>query len=193
MVLPAPSPYHLTIQVKPHHHNRFTALFPGPARRAGAEENFWTLWSKGRLTEADTQTIRLGATPSALTSAHLHHLPIQVKGTGKVFWVVPVLTAHLWFLFMHPTAEIIDIMTTWPKTVFLQLSADAIQPTCLNFNGNFSNKSTLAGPSLVFVLQFFQRRSLGRSGTSFLWEGWKQPWKHWRKHVQYSSLLLNSV
>jgi len=39
------------------------------------EENFWTFWCKGRLTEADTPTIRLGATPSALTSAHLHHTP----------------------------------------------------------------------------------------------------------------------
>jgi len=37
------------------------------------EENFWTLWCKGRLTKADTPTIRLGATPSKLTSAHLHH------------------------------------------------------------------------------------------------------------------------
>jgi len=37
-----------------HAHNRFTALFPGPPRWAGAiEENFWTLWCKGRLTEAD--------------------------------------------------------------------------------------------------------------------------------------------
>jgi len=26
------------------------------------EENFWTLWCTGRLTEADTQTIWLGAT-----------------------------------------------------------------------------------------------------------------------------------
>jgi len=33
------------------------------------EEKFWTLWCKGRLTEADTPTIRLGATPSRLTSA----------------------------------------------------------------------------------------------------------------------------
>jgi len=40
------------------------------------EENFWTLWCKGRLTEADTPTIRLGVTPSGLTSAHLHHPPI---------------------------------------------------------------------------------------------------------------------
>jgi len=32
------------------------------------EENFWTLWCMGRLTEADTPTIWLGATPSGLTS-----------------------------------------------------------------------------------------------------------------------------
>jgi len=44
------------------------------------EENFWTLWCKGRLTEADTLTIRLGATPSGLTSAHLHHPPIFFTG-----------------------------------------------------------------------------------------------------------------
>ena len=39
------------------------------------EENFWTLWCKERLTDADTLTIRLGATASGLTSAHLHHPP----------------------------------------------------------------------------------------------------------------------
>jgi len=39
------------------------------------EENLWTLWCKGRFTEADTLTIRLGAIPSGLTSAHLHHPP----------------------------------------------------------------------------------------------------------------------
>ena len=39
------------------------------------EENFWTSCCKGRLTEADTPTIRLGATPSGLTSAHVHHPP----------------------------------------------------------------------------------------------------------------------
>ena len=53
-----------------HHHNRFTALSPGPPGSAVvSEENFWTLWCKGRLTEADTPTIQLGA---RLTSAHLH-------------------------------------------------------------------------------------------------------------------------
>jgi len=44
------------------------------------EENFWTLWCKERLTEADTPTIRLGATPSGLTSAHLFHTPIFFTG-----------------------------------------------------------------------------------------------------------------
>jgi len=44
------------------------------------EENFWTLWCKGRLTEADTPIIRLGATPSGLTSAHLHHPPYFFTG-----------------------------------------------------------------------------------------------------------------
>jgi len=57
------------------HHNRFTALFGDHLGEPVPEENFWTLWCKGRLTEADTLTIRLGATPSGLTSAHLHQNP----------------------------------------------------------------------------------------------------------------------
>jgi len=43
------------------------------------EENFGTLWCKGRLTDTDTPTIQLGATPSGLTSAH-HHPPIFFTG-----------------------------------------------------------------------------------------------------------------
>jgi len=67
----------LGLSVPPHHHhNRFMALFPGPPGEPVPEEHFWTLWCKGRLREADTPTIRLGATPSGLTSAHLHHPPI---------------------------------------------------------------------------------------------------------------------
>jgi len=50
------------------------------------EENFWTLWCKGRLIEADTSTIRLGVTPSGLTSAHLHHTPIF---TGWMPFLLP--------------------------------------------------------------------------------------------------------
>jgi len=59
-----------------HHHHTTTVLWPFFRDHPGEtvpEENFWTLWCKGRLTEADTLTIRLGATPSGLISAHLHH------------------------------------------------------------------------------------------------------------------------
>jgi len=51
----------------PQHHNRFMALFLGPPGEPVPEENFWTLWCKGRLTDAYTQTIRLGTTLSGLT------------------------------------------------------------------------------------------------------------------------------
>jgi len=50
------------------------------------EENFWTLWCKGRLTKADTATIWLGTTPSGLTSAHLHHTPYF---TGRMPFLPP--------------------------------------------------------------------------------------------------------
>jgi len=55
------------------HHNHFTAFFWDHPGELVPEENFYTLWCKGRLTEADTPTVRLGATPSGLTSAHHHH------------------------------------------------------------------------------------------------------------------------
>jgi len=45
-------------------------VFQDHPREPVPEENFWTLWCKGRLTEADTPTV---ATPSGLTSAYLHH------------------------------------------------------------------------------------------------------------------------
>jgi len=63
-----------------HTHTHTTVLWPLFQDHPGElvpEENFWTLWCKGRLTEADnTPTIRLGAIPSRLTSVHLHHPPI---------------------------------------------------------------------------------------------------------------------
>ena len=61
-----------------YHHHTTTILQPFFRDHTGElvpEENFWTLWCKGRLTQADTSTIQLGATPSGLTSAHLHHPP----------------------------------------------------------------------------------------------------------------------
>jgi len=49
---------------QPPRHNRCTAFFWDHPGEQVPEENFQTLWCKGRLTEADTQTIRMGATPS---------------------------------------------------------------------------------------------------------------------------------
>jgi len=61
-------PHHTTTVLRP-----FFRDHPG---EPVPEENFWTLWCKGRLTDADTLTIRLGATTqSGLNSAHLHHSP----------------------------------------------------------------------------------------------------------------------
>ena len=59
-----------------YHYNHFTAFFRDHMGEPVPEDNFWTLCCNGRLTEADTLTIWLGATPSGLTSAHLHHSPI---------------------------------------------------------------------------------------------------------------------
>jgi len=74
-----------------HHHHTTTVLRPFFRDHPGEPvpvENFWTLWCKGRLTEADTPTIRLGATPSGLTSALLHHTP-SIYFTGRIPFLPP--------------------------------------------------------------------------------------------------------
>jgi len=73
-----------------HHQTTTTVLRPFFQVHPGEpvpEENFWTLWCKGRLTEADTLTIWLGATPSRLTSAHLNH-PL-IFFTGRIPFLPP--------------------------------------------------------------------------------------------------------
>jgi len=64
---------------KPHTTTVLRPFFRDQPGEPVPEENFWTLWCKGRLTEADTLNIRLGATPSGLTSAHVHHPPIFLQ------------------------------------------------------------------------------------------------------------------
>jgi len=52
-----------------HRRIHFTALFPGPPRWANARRNLLLdFMVQGKITEADTPTIQLGATPSGLTS-----------------------------------------------------------------------------------------------------------------------------
>jgi len=64
--------------VRGHTHTHTTVLWPFFRDHLGEpvpEENFWTLWCKGRLTEADTLTIWLGATPSGLSAYQCQCLP----------------------------------------------------------------------------------------------------------------------
>jgi len=71
------------VKLYTHTHTHTTELWPffwdHPVEPV-PEENFLTLWCKGRLIEADRLTIRLGATPSGLTSAHVHHPPVFFTG-----------------------------------------------------------------------------------------------------------------
>ena len=60
--------YHHTTQPQP-----FYGPFCGTTQMSRCQKRTWTLWCKGRLTEADTPTIQLGATLSGLSSAHLQH------------------------------------------------------------------------------------------------------------------------
>jgi len=74
---------HITLE----HHTTTTILRPFFQDRLGEpvpEENFWTLWCKGRLTETDSPT----ATPSGLTSAHLHHPPSQQCQSSEGNWCI---------------------------------------------------------------------------------------------------------
>jgi len=62
----------LSPSVKPHHnHNRFTALFSRTTRVSRCQKRTSGLYSTRE--DWQTPTIRLGATASGLTSAHLHH------------------------------------------------------------------------------------------------------------------------
>jgi len=73
------------------------------------QEKFWTLWCKGRLTEA--QTIRLGATPSGISSAHLHHPHFLQAGcpschpTNSVKSLKAIIMVALWNRADHYTVS----------------------------------------------------------------------------------------
>jgi len=84
------------------------------------EENFWTLWCKGRLTEADTPTMWLGATPSRLTSAHsaiwdkprwLTNCCILNSHTSYI--TTTNTTTVLWPFFRDHTGELVPEKNFW--------------------------------------------------------------------------------
>ena len=124
------------------HTQLFYGPFSGTTRVSRCQKR--TLWCKGRLTEADTPTIWLGATPSGLTSAHLHHPPwhdIEICGNDhscvklttecchanspvnmllcdvKQLCVVCVDDNAQWLniLLIHPPADVLSaIQSSWP-------------------------------------------------------------------------------
>jgi len=57
-----------------HHHNRFTALFRGPPGWAGAQRELLDSMVQGEINRGRHTDHPAGATPSGLTSAHLHLL-----------------------------------------------------------------------------------------------------------------------
>jgi len=62
-----------SIKSSPPHHNRFTAIFQGPPGWAGARRKLLLdFMVQGRITEADTPTIRVAATPSGPLNLQLH-------------------------------------------------------------------------------------------------------------------------
>jgi len=93
-------------------HTRTTVLRPFFRDHQGElvpQEKFWTLWCKGRLTEA--QTIRLGATPSGISSAHLHHPHFLQAGcpschpTNSVKSLKAIIMVALWNRADHYTVS----------------------------------------------------------------------------------------
>ena len=54
----------------------FTAPFPGPPGCAGAKTELLDFIVQGKINRGRHTAIRMGATPSGLSSAHLHHPPI---------------------------------------------------------------------------------------------------------------------
>jgi len=66
----------ITLNFTHTHTQPFYGPFSGTTQVSRCQKrNFCILWCKGRFTVADTPAIRLGATPSGLTSASLHHPP----------------------------------------------------------------------------------------------------------------------
>jgi len=66
---------HKHLGLNTHTHKRFTALFLGPPGWAGARKEPLDFMVQGKINRG-RHTVRLGATPSKLTSAHLHQTPI---------------------------------------------------------------------------------------------------------------------
>ena len=88
----------------PPSHNRFTAIFPGPLGWAGARRELPDFMVQGkRLIEADTPIIRMGATPSGLSSVPTSTIPHLLQ-TGCPSATQPTVSKH-WRQLAHSDWE----------------------------------------------------------------------------------------
>jgi len=147
---------------KINNHIRFTTTVLRPFLRDHLgelvpEENFWTLWCKGRLTEADTQTIQLGATPSGPTSANLHHPPSafsaltllvgrqeghpSCKKMGR-----PKINKTSHILLEHPIKSFSNVLSAC-NSFYLHgsITFDLINDLCDNSHANHLSLSSVTG------------------------------------------------
>jgi len=76
-----------------HAHNHFTALFWDHPGQPVPEENFWTLWCMGRLTEADTD--RPAGRHSIWTNQCPPHPPIFYRPDALPA-THPTVSKHCW-------------------------------------------------------------------------------------------------
>jgi len=87
------------------HHNHFTALLPGPPRWAGARRELLVQGKIDRGRRTDHPQLR--ATPSGLTSAHVHHPPLffyrpdalpAAQPTASKHWRQTESKNNFWYL-----------------------------------------------------------------------------------------------
>ena len=108
-----------------HHTTILRPFFRNHPGKAVPEENFCTLWCKGRLTEADTDH----PAPSRSTSAHLHH-PLIFYRPDVLPAAQPTVSKH-WRTNMQPIMLL--KMTFWfPKVQWLQPTGEVDKSmTCM--------------------------------------------------------------
>ena len=113
------------------------------------EETFWTLWCKRRLTEADILTIWLGATPSGLTTVHLHHLPIFFYRPDALPAAQPIVSKH-WkqMYFLCNTYE----FSCWKHCLFLYDSCLTLVPVQTGCDSQIHLKYNAVGLTVSVII-----------------------------------------
>ena len=107
---------------KCNHHNHFTAFFWDHPGEPVPEENFWTLWCKRRLTEADTDhpagchSIRTNQCPPPPNALLINTVPAKHSSIPKkAAWSFKLSTkfAQKSEIFIYQLASEVKVITLW--------------------------------------------------------------------------------